>query len=291
MTTTGQQRAIRELKRLSSIDQHVFDLVRPPHSKDDWLIATVSLQLGVIEQRVGGLDLREREEFTLWISPDFPFNHPHLSVAHERFAGFPHVTWTRWICLYQSSVEWNPSDGLYGFFDRLRLWLTRAAINDMDPIEGPLEPPHHATDSSQNPFVVRANAPCAPGESWSGLAILRKNSGYTELIGWNDLSVEWPTEGHPAFAVMLPNALPMEFPSRGGDLFREIEKAGTGREQVLRSLALAALLTPDEEPLHLVVGLPMRRAPDGSQRQHIAVWTAEAETAKILRKVLPDRSD
>lgn len=291
MTTAGQQRAIQELERLSSIDTNEFELIDKPLPFEDWLFATVSIRLGAIEQGAGGLDLREREQFILWIPPDFPFDRPHLAVSHERFAGFPHVTWKRWICLYQSSVEWNPSDGLYGFFDRLRLWLSKAAINEMDPIEGPLEPPHYNIDSSQNPFVIRANAPRPPGESWYGLAVLRKNPGYTELVSWKNLSEEWPAEGQPAFAVMLPNSLPMEFPTNGGELFRELQKAGMEREHILRNLALAALLTPEGEPLHLVVGLPMRRASDGSPRQHIAVWTTSSETAGYLRKVLPDESD
>lgn len=291
MTTAGQQRAIQELERLGSIDPNDFELIDKPLLFEDWLFATVSIRLGLIEQRVGGLDLREREQFILWIPPDFPFDRPRLTISHDRFAGFPHVTWKRSICLYQSSVEWNPSDGLYGFFDRLRLWLSKAAINDMDSIEGPLEPPHHNIDGAQNPFVIRANAPCPPGESWHGLAVLRKNPGYTELVNWKSFSEEWPTEGQPAFAVMLPNTLPMEFPTKGGELFRELEKAGMGHDEILRNLALAALLTPEKEPLYLVVGLPMRRASDGSLRQHIAIWTASSETAGYLRKVLPDESD
>ncbi len=279
MITAGQQRAILQLERLTSIDPNEFELIDEPRVVEDWLFATVSIRLGLIEQRAGGLDLREREQFILWIPPGFPFDRPHLHVLHERFAGFPHVTWKHSICLYQSSLEWNPSDGLYGFFDRLRLWLSRAAINDMDPIEGPLEPPHHIVDSEQNPFVIRANAPCSPGEAWYGLAVLHKNRSYTELVSWKSISDEWPPEEQPAFAVILPNSLPMEFPTNGGELFHELQKAGMGREQILRNLALAALLTPEGAPLHLVVGLPMRRASDGSPRQHIAVWTTSSETA------------
>ena len=112
MTTAGQQRAIQELERLSSIDPNEFELIDEPHQYENWLLATVSIRLGLIEQRAGGLDLREREQFILWIPSDFPFNRPHLTVSHERFAGFPHVTWKHSICLYQSSIEWTPSDGL-----------------------------------------------------------------------------------------------------------------------------------------------------------------------------------
>ncbi len=56
MTTAGQQRAIRELERLSSIDPNEFELIDEPLHHENWLLATVSIRLGLIEQRVGGLD-------------------------------------------------------------------------------------------------------------------------------------------------------------------------------------------------------------------------------------------
>ena len=289
--TSGQQRARRELERLSAIDPNTFELIGMPYLKSGWLISKVCLSLGVMEVKEDGLDLREREEFILYVPPGFPFDRPRLQVEHTRFAMFPHVTWTKTICLYQSNVEWNPSDGLYGFFDRLRVWLGKAAINDMDPLEGPLEPPHHDTDFTQNPFVIRVDAPCAVGKEWIGLAILEKYQNRTELIAWNDLSGEWPQQGQPAFAVILPKKMPMEFPSNGGDLFRALEAAGMDRNRILTSLGFAALLIPKGEPIHLVLGFPMRRAVDGSQRLHIAVWTTDTERASALRNVLPENTD
>jgi len=289
--TSGQQRAIRELERLSATDQDGFELIDTPFLKDEWLVATIGFRLGLIETQEGGLDLREREEFILRVPPGYPFDRPVLQVAHVRFAGFPHVIWAKTICLYQSSIAWNPSDGLYGFFDRLHAWLGKAAINDMDPLEGPLEPPHHITDFTQHPFVIRANAPCAAGDSWIGLALLEKHPNRTELVAWNDLSGEWPKDRQSAFAVVLPKALPMEFPSDGTALFQEIEKAGMKREHILINLGIAALLSPEGAPMHLVLGLPMRRAVDGSPRLHVAVWTTDADTASALRKLLPQTSD
>lgn len=292
MITSGQKRAIRELERLSATDSNTFELVDKPYLKDGWLISKIGLHLGAMEMREGGLDLREREEFILRVPPGFPFDRPHLRVEHRRFAMFPHVTWIKTICLYQSSVEWNPSDGLYGFFDRLKVWMGKAAINDMDPVEGPLEPPHHDTDFTQNPFVIRANAPCAAGEEWIGLAILEEYQNRTELVVWNDLSGEWPQQGQPvAFSVILAKTMPMEFPANGGDLFRALEAAGLDRKRIVTNLGLAALLTPEGEPIYLVLGLPMRRAIDGSQRIHIAVWTTDADTAKSLREILPKNTD
>ena len=180
--TSGQQRAIRELERLSATGQDGFELVHTPIIKDERLVATIGLRLGLIESREGGLDLREREEFILFVPPGYPFDRPVLQVAHTRFAGFPHVIWAKTICLYQSSIEWNPSDGLYGYFDRLNGWLGKAAINDMDPLEGALEPPHHITDFTQHPFVIRANAPCAAGEMRNTAIAANSNIDRTEQL-------------------------------------------------------------------------------------------------------------
>jgi len=290
--TEGQQRAVRELRRLSAVKPNTIELIGDPLVDDtNSLIARLTIQLGAMDVTADGLDLREREEFILLVPHDFPFRKPIVVVDHLRFAGFPHVIWGNILCIYQSDLEWNPSDGLYGFFDRLNMWLGRAAINDMDPVEGPLEPPHHVTDFSQIPFIICANAPCLPGESWMGLAILKKYPNRIELVGWNDLSGELQEESHLAFAIVLPSPLPMEFPSNGKDLFIELEKAGMQRERIIQNLALASLLTRDGDPIHLVVGLPMRRNANGSPRLHIDVWTCDSEKADSLRMTLPKGMD
>jgi hypothetical protein len=289
--TNGQQRAARELERLNAAGGAAFGLIDKPTIIENNLVATISLQIGAIEMKDGGLDLRDREEFILCVPPEFPFEQPRLYVEHSRFAGFPHVIWTHRLCLYQSKVEWNPSAGLYGFFNRLKLWLGKAAINDMDPVEGPLEPPHHNTDFSEKPFVVLADAPCAAGKSWVGLAKLETFPNRIDLTDWVDLASDWPEQGKLAFAVILPESLPMEFPSKGRDLFREMEKAGMDRERMIRNLAIAAWFSSEGESMHFVLGLPMRRAKDGSRRIHIAVWTTDAETAKSLKLVLPQDTD
>jgi hypothetical protein len=289
--TAGQKRALLELRRFATTNPNVFELVHEPCAVGEWLVSTVAITIGPISSRPGGLDLREREEFIIKIPSGFPFDRPSVLVDHKRFAGFNHVIWGKHICLFQSNLEWNPSDGLFGFFDRLLVWIRKAALNDMDPIGGPLEPPHHVTSYKYPPFVIRASAPCLAGESWIGFAILEKHLNRTELVGWNDLWAEVSPECDVAFAVVLPKAMPMEFPSNGGDLLGELQKAGMDEDQLLLNLAFAALFSKDDEPLYLICGLPMRRGPDGGEQLHIAVWTASASTAKSLRNVFPQGAD
>ncbi len=289
--TDAQERAIREIDRLCQSAPNDFEITSGPELNAGGIVANVLIRIGPIETRDGGLVLREREEFTLVVPAGFPFDRPRLLVSHRRFAGFPHVIWGKAICLYQSSQEWNPGDGLYGFFDRLNLWLSKAAINDMDPFEGPLEPPHHVTAFSQKPFVIRANAPSPPGTLWTGVALLEDYPNRTELIGWNDLSGTWPDAGRLAFAAMLVKPIASEFPEIGADLFAEFEKVGLERDLFVRNAALAALFAPEGQPVHFVLGFPMRRGTDGSPRIHIAVWTTSAERAGYLRSSLPENTD
>ncbi len=288
--TGGQQRALRELAQLEIANPGWLKIGRT-EELNGLVLALITVRIGPIQTIPDGLKLREREEFVLIISKDFPFVYPGLKVTHNRFAGFPHVVWSNTICLYQSIIEWNPSDGLFGFFDRLVLWLGRAAINDMDPVEGPLEPPHHITNFSERPFVIRCNAPVAAGESWLGLAEVHNFRNRIELIGWSE-SVTELAPGHAfTLAVILPKVLPMEFPQKGADFFSELLKQGFDRNRIIRNLALAALFTDGDEPVHLVLGLPMRRAPDGSSKLHIAIWTTEATRAKSLRNALGAETD
>jgi Prokaryotic E2 family A/ThiF family len=289
--TTGQERALLQLKRLCAARPDDLEITAEPTVEDGWLKAVISIRMGALETHNGGLAFREREEFVLWVPADFPFERPSLQVTHDRFAGFSHVTWSHWICLYRQDADWNPRAGLYGFFEKLRLWLAKAAINDMDPVDAPLEPPHHVTDSSQAPFVIRANAPVPAGTPWIGYAALKTYANRVELAGWTNIGEHWTAGTIPALAVILPHALPLEFPTKGREFFRELEKQAIDRVAVLRYLAFAALLTQDGDEIHIVLGTPMRRSAAGEPRTHVAVWTTSQTFAKALRLTLQEEDD
>lgn len=289
--TPGQQRAVHELERISAANSNGFEFEVLSETETGWLVVSISICVGPIETRSGGLEFRDREDFVLSISPEFPFKYPSVFVRHERFKGFPHVNWTKFICLYQSPVEWNPADGLYGFLDRFNLWLTRAAMNGMDPVEGPLHPPVHITDYNQMPFVIRANCPVVAGEPWFGLAELQKYSNRFELLGWNDLAGEWPQERHPALALILQSPLPIEFPENGKDFLAELNRIGIDRDRILTNLRLAAILTPKDQSAYIVLAMPMRRSPDGEIKHHIAVWAIDADSVSRLKTATPSDGD
>ena len=290
--TQGHERAIKELTRLQSIDPDSFEVIYHNVSESNILGAYISIKIGLLETEPGGLELMEREEFLVCIPPDFPFDCPWVKVLHDRFAGFDHVVWKKEICLYQSKEkEWNPSDGLYGLFDRLKIWLGKAAINDMDPVDGPLEPPHHITAFSELPFVIKKDAPVQATESWVGVAEIEKYDNRIELVDWHSIDDPWPENKRFAFAIMLTEPLPMEFPKEGKDILNELSNQGIDKDQAIRNLSLAALLAPKGEPIHLVLGLPMRRAVDKTLKLHIAVWVTDSKFSELLRFILPGDAD
>ena len=246
--TSGQRKAISQLRRVETAASGAFEIIGEHETAKGNVNVTFNIRVGAIEQRPGGLRLREREEFIVIIKPDFPFAIPGLVVSHDRFAKFPHVVWTTTICLYQSEVEWNPADGLFGFFDRLKEWLGKAALNEMDPVEGPLEPPHHIMSLSRTPFVIRADSPVAAGEPWFGLAQLRSYPNRIEVIAWHSDIMQVPPESKLALAIILPQRLPMEFPEKGAQFFAELFKQGFDKTRIIRNLALAALFADKGEP-------------------------------------------
>jgi hypothetical protein len=287
----GIKRARQELERIQRAGDGDLAIAKWAVDKNGWATAICHVRIGPLETRAGGLKLREREEFVLFVPPDFPFRVPSLAVLHSRFAGFPHVIWSRTICLYQSKLEWNPTDGLFGFFDRLHLWLRKAALNEMDPMEGPLEPPHAVTDFNQIPFVIRTDAPVKAGNAWFGVAELIQHPNYTELIRWHDTLENVPAAAKIAVAIILSESLPMEFPQRGADLFAELGRQKVDKNEIVFNLALAALVTDEGQPIHLIIGLPMRRGADGTPKIHVAVWTTEPSLTKALRDTLPKKDE
>jgi ThiF family len=83
----------------------------------------------------------------------------------------------------------------------------------------------------------------------------------------------------------------MEFPETGAGFFEELMKQRLDRDRILEELAWAARLTSEGEPIYLIMGVPMRRAPDGSPRLHVAVWTTDASLGNSLRNSLPEEDD
>jgi predicted acylesterase/phospholipase RssA/proteasome lid subunit RPN8/RPN11 len=288
--TEGQELALEQLRAVEGVAGGHFEVhgTRPAQAAD-WVYMDVSLACGGLKRAAAGLSLRTREPFSICVPPDFPFRPPAVYTPHRRFAGFPHVQWGNSLCLYAApSVEWDVSDGMFGFVDRLMRWLEAAAIDELDPIGAPLHPP--VTYTRRGPghaIVVRANTPGVPAGGWFGTAHLRHVSGSrVDLVGWSGLLAPDTPQGVAA-ALLTTQPMPFEFPDKLADLLTVLEDRNISRHLVFLALRAAALYNENGSPLYVVIGTPMRGIRGSSDvRQHLLVWYIESTIADGLRASL-----
>lgn len=289
----GQKLAVEQLGEISGLANGALEVIGAPEasSVQGYVWLNISLETGGYRTEKG-FAFRERERLRIHLHPDFPFKRPSLYFAHKRFAGHAHIQWGAYICLYQSpEVEYEPSDGMFGFFDRVRMWMCAAGAGELDPNDAPLHPPV-AYPTSQTTFLARANAPDDAGRSplWVGRADLRKvRNGRFDILGWTKLS-DWGTEDvdHPiAAAIFFDKPLASEYPSKVNDLITLVEDAGLSFDLLYSLLRLFSLVGPEGEPAYFVLGAPMRRkAGNAPLRPHLTVWEIDPGTLDALRAII-----
>lgn len=291
--SNGQQLAFEQLQEIVDASRGTLEILSEPKEGKDAGFAYVHLSLGTKHYKnPKGVAFRDRERLCLFVYPDFPFSAPSLHFSHKRFIGTPHVQWGHSICLYQSiEVEWNPSDGLFGFFERVDKWFSAAGCGQLDPDEAPLHPPIAYT-SSETTFVIKADAPLgsAGKDIWLGRAELRKERNCLfDLIGWTEISNWNVTErvgSHIGAAIILSQPLPMEYPSKLKQLFDVLEESGLPFTLIFQLLKLFALMAEEGDPAYFVLGTPMRRKAAGEElKQHLTVWEITADALRNLRSL------
>ena len=243
----------------------------------------ISIGFDGIERVEGGLRVRARESFLVVVPPTFPYEAPSVRTPHLRFAGFPHVQWGSQLCLYHSSADWRPQDGVYGLIERIDTWVRDATLNRLDPDDAPLHPP--VAYSTVNRLVVpRADSPQVEHSTWLGFAELRQRNHRTEIIGWSSLPKGSPD--HYAPAILLHKPFPFEYPESVHDLLNELKRHGIDYAPFVLALASLATGSKADTPLTVVLGTPMRRIdPGGPALQHLAVWEISATDADKLREM------
>jgi hypothetical protein len=293
--TDGQLLAIEQLRDIEQFARGGFEVVNVTECVGNLagrVRVEVAIQTGHLRRAVGGLPLRDRERLVFLIPPGFPFDVPAVLTIHQRFAGFAHVQWTRQLCLYQApNTEWDASDGMFGFIDRLEDWLRLGALGQLDPTGAPLHPPV-AYSTSGRLVVPRANTPEVGEASWHGLAHLNVVSDRrVDVIGWSELFEEiGPVPA--AAAILLAFPMPFEYPSTVAGLLTELEGRGVSRRLLLSTLQLAVLQNADDSPLYVLVGTPMRGIQGTAKRQqHLSAWYLDPIIAKGLRLTLRKYSE
>jgi len=251
---------------------------------DGSLVLLISIDCSGIPSQAAGMPLRPRERFHILVPSDFPFEVPVLFVAHNRFLGYPHVYWGHYLCLFQApETEWNSSDGMFGFMERVDLFLRNAAAGQLDPVGAPMHPPTAPASKKKDlPTVIpKADSPSCGGGIWFGFATIENVSKRRiDLTGWKSiLDEEWPEEPS-AVAVLLSKPLSHQFPSKIGELITELQKRGVRRNTLILLLRCALIQSEKDMPLLLVIGAPMRGVQGADvPKQHLTAWWIDAETA------------
>jgi molybdopterin/thiamine biosynthesis adenylyltransferase/proteasome lid subunit RPN8/RPN11 len=319
--TGGQRQALDELFRVASVNR-ALQVVDHRTADDGTLVVQISIDCSNIAQAPAGIRLRARERLVIHVAADFPFTIPVVLASHGRWAGTPHVQWGRQLCLYVSpATEWDPSDGMAGFVERLVLWLERASAGQLDGVGEPMHPPVAYWSRAGGQVVVRANAPRPDGDvPWLGVAVLRQiDDGRVDALGWRGLMDQWPSTladareaaGLPvggeakmvlAFAVVLPRPIAFEYPATASELFGALRAYGLDEASMLGVLGTVCRLnrdfaglapSPTEDgvrlPLYLLVGTPGRGVVgDDDLATHLAAWRLPDLAADIAR-LIPHR--
>ncbi len=274
--TGGQRRALEQLRDVEAAAGNLFTVgdVNEPAAPGDYLEAEVTLSCADLVRTDDGLPIKDREQVVILVPPNFPFEYPRARVRHDRFAGFPHVHWKHSLCLYQApTTEWNPSDGMFGFLDRLHFWLQQGALGQLDPVGAALHPPvTYLAAGPVRSVIPRVNTPLVADEPWFGTAHLRVVSDVrVDVVGWSPFLNRDTPQGVAA-TVLLPAVFPYEFPANVGELIAALAERGVSRERLFLTLQWAVLHNEREAPLFVVIGTPMRGVRGGELRQHLTAW-------------------
>lgn len=285
--TEGQTQALEQIREIEAASADSVSLVAEPNeTKSGHLRLDLSIDTSGLDRTPDGLPLRARERFVVYVPASFPFAVPTVKTPHARFAGIPHVQWSRQLCLYQApDVEWVPGDGMYGYVDRLWRWLERAALDQLDPVGGALHPPTTSGAGNSIQVVVGVDTPAFTGSAWTGLGRLRLiDDRRIDILGWAKV---FPEErvGSAAAVILISEPMPWEFPSHLGDLLTLLAKLGISREHLLLVLLGAAQQIQEGEPLYVLLGTPMRGVRGGELRQHLTAWRLEPVFAEGVRLV------
>jgi integrative and conjugative element protein (TIGR02256 family) len=311
----GQQLALEQLKRICDAGDAAV-VTSAPKKEGGWCSVEITMDLGHPAPRDNG----KAETAILDIPRDFPFSMPQARVSHRRFAGLPHVLWGKYICLYLSESDWDPSDGMFGFLERLADWFVRAADGTLEEAGQPLHPPLTYPSYKAGTVVIPVDFPdVQPGAKWTGMAVFSLAADdRAEIVAWLPLSsvqahersgfsetrqsleaTAWRRKQITLLGpvIVLPEPLSFEFPKTVGELVTALESQKVSSDELFGLLRLAlrvnkGVITDDHDaPLYVIIGAPMRGvAGESSRHTHLAVWRlATKDVLIVLMSLLLDR--
>ncbi|MFD2420393.1 ThiF family adenylyltransferase [Amycolatopsis pigmentata] len=320
--TIGQRLAAEQLAEIADGSDGAVEVLGVPRCTHGGqvVILDISLDCTGITSADEGIRVRARERFQLEIGPDFPFSVPQVRVAHNKWAGSPHVQWGHIVCLYAApSVEWVPADGMRGLVDRLIIWLRHAAAGDLDPEGQPLHPPVAYTTSAADVVVVRPDVPrdlepptAAIGGPQFLVAVCEHGyDGRADVTEWitpsqwkqrfqlADINGNLDDRGQRPFGaavVLLDADIGFEYPDNARTLVAGLGAAGVGPEALLGLLGSVAAINArldnahtiqghelPPRPLYMFVGTPSRRSAEETRRfTHLVCWRLGESDRRLI---------
>lgn len=286
MRSDGQAWALEQLDEIARASNGAVEVTQilEPAEEGKTLEVSVSIDCRGFARKRRGVPLRLREAFCLSIAWNFPLSRPEVRFSHKEYGDFPHVQWGDLICLYQApDVEWQPSQGMFAFMQRLNDWLKAGAAGELDPVGLPLHPP--VTYAVSNFAVIpRENAPKFGGSYWGGYALIdHENDVVAELGRWIETGEEVP-DGRLATAILLPGTMPHEYPASMKDLMLALIERGVPLAIIQIIISLGVLRTGGGKPALFLLGAAMRGIAGGERLQHLACWRIQPEQAEKLRE-------
>lgn len=285
MRSDGQGWAAEQLQDIAIASAGSFEVLdfTEPVSEGADLVVTVSVGCANFPKVEGGIPLRTRERLRINIPSRFPLRRPAVHFTHKRYAGFAHVQWGDYICLYQApEVEWVPGQGMFGLMERVDEWLRAAAANELDPMGMPLHPPIAYTVSDYS-IVPRVDTPDPEDQVWIGFAEITRDSDLVaELGNWFHYS-DNNRPARLASAVLLPATMPSEYPETVYDLIVALLHRGLTVEIIHAIVNLGVLSAPAGKPTIFILGAAMRGIAGEKACQHLAAWVVDPQQSQKLR--------
>ncbi len=285
--TPSQKQALADLRAIAAESSGAF-AVLSSGEVGTFLRVDISIDCRDFDHAEGGVRLRARERMIVLVPTGFPFVHPIARTPHRRWKDVPHVQWTNQLCLFQSvESEWDPSDGMFGYLERLLEWLHAASLGALDPIGGPLHPPVAYVSGGGPMFVPRVDTPVVGDSDWVGLATLERHGEHRyDITGWSEISDAKPERetGHPLAAVfLLSEVMPWEYPTTLLHLLLRLVERGIPPTLLFAAMGLASVLNTDGKDVYVVLGAPMRGTVGEDPTQHLSVWRMQAADLEVLR--------
>ncbi len=323
----GQQEAFASLKSIarSSGGDLLID-VGCERLLGSWLELRVWLSSAHIQASDEGIALAEREPIDIFIPEDFPFLYPRAAAGHTRFAGQPHVQWGKWLCLYASPGEWDPSTGMAGFLRRLLAFYEHLAQGTLAGPQAPWDPPVAYADTEAGCVVIRTDLVPAdrvrPGSFLRWAIGVPVDADRTDIVDWLEFSSGRCSPEHltsqlmgelrearartgydDAFlvpAVILPEPIAWEYPESVRNLLIAVRGAGiepydlidqVGRTMWINNEVRSAAEPDEPEPTLLIVRAPAdKRFSTADPPAHFAVWRlVPSDEAVLSGRVDTDR--